>query len=213
MTFDFNAYIGAVKRSVLELERDGKPARKVTLERSYDTMPEDLWDAVTNPERLPRWFLPVSGDLRSGGHYQFKGNAGGTITECVPPRLLGATWEWAGNVSWIEVRIAAADGERSRLILSHICSVDDHWRKYGPGAVGVGWDLALIGLELHLRGDSFDRLGGPRFAVSPDGKAFVAGAGEDWERAAVASGESPAQAHGAAKQTIGFYTGESGQGA
>lgn len=213
MMLDFNAYIGAVTRRVSELEHDGKPVRKVTLERSYDTTAGDLWDAVTNPERLPRWFLPVSGDLRLGGQYQFEGNAGGTITECAPPRLLAATWEWAGNVSWIDVRITSEGGERSRLVLSHTCPVDDHWRRYGPAAVGVGWDLALIGLGLHLSGDSIDRFGGPRFAVSPDGKAFVAGAGADWGRAAVASGENPAHAEGAAKQTIAFYTGESAEGA
>ena len=28
--------------------------------------------------------------------------------------------------------------------------VNDHWQKFGPGAVGVGWDLALHGLERHL---------------------------------------------------------------
>jgi uncharacterized protein YndB with AHSA1/START domain len=213
MTFAFNAYIGAVSRTVSEVERDGKPARKVTLERSFDTTAADLWDAVTKPERLPRWFLPVSGDLRPGGRYQFKGNAGGTITECVPPRFLAATWEWAGNVSWVEVRVAAAGGGQSRLMLSHICPLDDHWREYGPGAVGIGWDLALIGLALDFSGADVDRSRGPQFAMSPDGKAFIAGAGTDWGRAAVACGESRAQAEDAAKQTIAFYTGESTQGA
>ena len=34
--------------------------------RTYDAPIEDVWDAVTNPERISRWFLPVSGDLRAG---------------------------------------------------------------------------------------------------------------------------------------------------
>jgi uncharacterized protein YndB with AHSA1/START domain len=63
-----------VERSVSALERDGKPARAVTLARAYDTTIDDLWDAVTNRERLPRWFLPVSGDLKLGGRYQFEGS-------------------------------------------------------------------------------------------------------------------------------------------
>jgi uncharacterized protein YndB with AHSA1/START domain len=207
MTFDFNAHLGAVTRSVSELERAGQPARKVTLERSYDTTAEDLWDAVTNPERLPRWFLPVSGDLRLGGRYQFAGNAGGTITECVPPQLVSATWECGGSVSWIEVRIAPRAGARSRLTLSHICPVDEHWRKYGPGAVGVGWDLGLMGLAVHLTGRSIDRFKEHDFAASPDGKAFIAAAGLDWGRAATAAGENPAQAKAAAALTTAFYTG------
>ena len=34
-----------------------------------DAAIDDVWDACTNPERIPRWFLPVSGDLRLGGRY------------------------------------------------------------------------------------------------------------------------------------------------
>ncbi|MEX0903924.1 MAG: SRPBCC family protein [Pseudohongiellaceae bacterium] len=205
MHTDFTAYLGAVTRTVAELEREGKPARKVTLERMYDTTPDDLWDAVTNPERLPRWFLAVSGDLRPGGHYQLKGNAGGTITECVPPRLLSATWEHGGGVSWIEVRVAAAGESQSRLTLSHICPVDDHWKKYGPGAVGVGWDLALLGLVLYLL-DGADPLDEEAFSASTEGKTYIISASEDWQRAAVASGDDAAQAEVAAKRTTAFYT-------
>ena len=67
------------------LERDGQPARAVTLARSYATTVEDLWDAVTNGERILRWFLPISGELAPGGRYQLEGNAGGVITACEPP--------------------------------------------------------------------------------------------------------------------------------
>ena len=58
---------GAVDRVVTDATRNGKPARRVTLQRRYDTTPEDLWDALTSPERLPRWLLPVSGELKLGG--------------------------------------------------------------------------------------------------------------------------------------------------
>jgi uncharacterized protein YndB with AHSA1/START domain len=208
MKFDFHAYLGAVTRTVTVLEREGKPARNVTLERLYDTTADDLWDAVTNPERLPRWFLPVSGELKLGGRYQFEGNAGGTITECIPPRFLSATWEFGGGVSWVEVLIAPDGEARSKLTLSHICPVDDHWNKYGPGAVGVGWDLGLFGLAVHLSSVSSDRFDEDAFATSIEGKAFIAGVSEDWRRAAVAAGEDPAQAEAAAKLTTAFYTGE-----
>ena len=49
-------------------------ARTLTISRVYDTGIEDLWDACTNPERIPRWFLPVSGDLELGGRYALEGN-------------------------------------------------------------------------------------------------------------------------------------------
>jgi uncharacterized protein YndB with AHSA1/START domain len=210
MRLDLGPHLGAVTRTVSALEREGKPARNVTLERSYDTTTEDLWDAVTNPERLPRWFLPISGDLKLGGRYQLEGNAGGTITECVPPVFFAATWEFGGGMSWVEVRIAPEGDARSRLTLSHICAVDDHWQKYGPGAAGVGWDLGLLGLAVHLSGPGADRMNEDAFMAS-GGKAVIAGASEDWRRAAVAGGENPAQAEAAAKRTTAFYTGEESQ--
>jgi hypothetical protein len=40
---------------------DGE-ARTVTVSQVFDTSPEDLWDACTNPERISRWFLPGSVD-------------------------------------------------------------------------------------------------------------------------------------------------------
>ncbi|MEO1244150.1 MAG: SRPBCC family protein [Pseudomonadota bacterium] len=208
MQFDFSTYLGEVTRTVSELEREGKPARNVTLERSYDTTTEDLWDAITNPERLPRWFLPISGELQLEGQYQFEGNAGGMITECVPPRLLSVTWEMGGGISWVAVRISPEGIAGSRLTLSHICPVDDHWEKYGPGAVGIGWDLGLCGLTVHLLGGGADRFDEEAFAGSTEGKALIASASEDWGRAAVAAGENPSLAEAAAKLTTSFYTGE-----
>lgn len=211
MRLDLDANLGAVTRTVSELEREGRPAREVTLERTYATTADDLWDAVTNPERLPRWFLPISGELEPGGRYQLEGNAGGTITECEPPRFVAATWEFGGAVSWIEVRIAPEGEARSRLTLSHICPVDDHWETYGPGATGVGWDLGLVGLAVHLSHPDSERLDDEAFVASTEGKAFIAGASEDWGRAAVAVGEDPEHAEAAAKLTTAFYTGEESQ--
>lgn len=208
MPSEFNAYLGTVTRTVSELERDGQSVRNVTLERSYNTTPDDLWDAITNPERLSRWFLPVSGELTLNGRYQLKGNAGGVITKCVPPSLISATWEFGGAMSWIEVRIAPEEVASSRLRFSHICPVDDHWEKYGPGAVGIGWDLGLCGLAAHLlHGDSV-RFDEEAFAGSIEGKAYITSASADWGRAAVAAGENPSRAEASAKLTTAFYTGD-----
>jgi uncharacterized protein YndB with AHSA1/START domain len=211
MGFDFEKSLGAVTRTVSDLKKDGNPARNVTLERSYATTSDDLWDAVTSPERLERFFAPVRGELKLGGRFQIEGNADGKITECVPPKFFAATWEFAGELSWIEVRIAPEGDERSRLALSHICPVNDHWEKYGPGAVGVGWDLSLLGLAAHLSDKAFDRSEGQALMVSDEGKAFMVGASEDWGRAAVAAGENSVQAEAAAKRTTAFYTGEESQ--
>lgn len=208
MEIDVARHLGAVTRSVAELEREGNPARAVTLERTYDTTADDLWDAVTSPARLPRWFLPVSGELRLGGRYQLEGNAGGTITECEPPRFLAATWEFGGQLSWIEVRIAPEGADRSRLTLCHIAPVDDHWMKYGPGATGVGWDLGLLGLALHVSDPDAEKVDEMAFMGSPQGREYIIGSAEDWGRAALAAGEDPTRARTAARNTAAFYTGE-----
>ena len=88
MTDDIARLIGAVTREVRTETYEGKDAKVVVASRVYDTSVKDLWDAITNAERLPRWFAPVTGELMLGGKYQVQGNASGTITRCEPPREL-----------------------------------------------------------------------------------------------------------------------------
>src|SRR4051794_38783044 len=147
---DVTEQISSVRRQVGTRALEAGEASTVTISQAYDTDVEDLWEACTTAERIPRWFLPITGDLRVGGRYQLEGNAGGTVERCDPPKSFTATWEFAGAVSWIEVRITAEDNGRARFELEHTMRVDDHWDQFGPGAVGVGYDMMLIGLTLHL---------------------------------------------------------------
>ncbi len=212
MTFDLETHLGAVKRSVSVSKRDGEPVRTVTLTRTYDTPIEDLWDATTNSKRLPRWFAPVSGDLKPGGRFQIKGNAEGRIERCDPPSRLVLTWEYGGEVSWLEVHLEEESGARSRLTLTHIVPVDDHWRKYGPGATGVGWDLALLGLAHYVSDPEAAPWDEDAFSTSSDGKKFITQSSDFWGQAAIAAGESPDQARAAAQDTAAFFTGDMSEG-
>ena len=112
--------IEAVKREVGEGTVPAGVGRSVTLEREYPAPIDDVWDALTNPERIGRWFLPISGDYRLGGRYQFEGNAGGRIVECDQPQRLKVTWEYGPatdvDASIVEVRLSpVGDGmTRSR---------------------------------------------------------------------------------------------------
>jgi uncharacterized protein YndB with AHSA1/START domain len=155
MAFVLAEHLALMVRSVDNLERDGKPAKAVVASRVYDTDPADLWDAVTRPERIRRWFAPVSGDLERNGRYQVEGNASGTITRCEPEKRFDLTWEFGGGVSWVEVTLTPESGG-TRLELKHIAHVEDHWTTYGPGAVGVGWDLGFMGLARHLAEPDFE---------------------------------------------------------
>jgi uncharacterized protein YndB with AHSA1/START domain len=178
--------------------------------RRYDTDIDDLWDALTSAERIPRWFLPISGELRLGGRYQFEGNAGGEITRCEPPLLLSVTWEYGGEVSWLTVTLKGDSSGGTRLELEHIAHVDgDRWDRFGPGAVGVGWDLALMGLGLHLAsGVAVDRAAAMAWSSSEEGKRFMRGSSEAWGQASAAAGTDKVAARAAAARTSAFYCGE-----
>jgi uncharacterized protein YndB with AHSA1/START domain len=207
---DVDHQIGAVTRRLGTRVLEAGEARVSTISQAYDTGIDDLWDACTNPERIPRWFLPVSGDLRPGGRYQLEGNAGGTIERCEPPAGFAATWEYGGDVSWIEVRLVTEATGRTRFELDHVAHVDDErWAQYGPGATGVGWDLALMGLGLHLvSGAAVDRSEAEAWSASPEGRRFVAMSSQRWCEASIEAGTEEAAAREAAARTTAAYTGE-----
>ena len=209
---DFSNPIGIRYRVVKEMTHDGQPARVVSGSAVFDTTLEDLWDAVTNAERIPRWFLPVSGDLRSGGQYQLEGNAGGVITRCEPPEALDLTWECGGNVSWVRVRLDAHNGG-TRLTLEQIMLKDEaseeHWRKYGPGATGVGWDLSFAGLLLHIRtGETVPQNEYEAWLATEEGNTFIRACSAAWGDVHIDSGEEETTAKDMAEQTAKFYCGE-----
>jgi uncharacterized protein YndB with AHSA1/START domain len=206
---DVTHQINAVRRQVGTRDFEAGEARVVTVSRTYDTTVEDVWDACTNAERIPRWFLPVSGDLRLGGKYQLEGQAGGTIERCEPPSSFHATWEYGGEVSWIELRLTPAEEGGTRFELQHIAHVDDErWAEFGPGAVGVGWDLGLTGLTLHLAsGNAVDPQEFAAWTASEEGRRFVTLSSEGWYEASVAAGAEAAGARASADRTTAAYTG------
>ena len=211
MNFDVQAHLSAVERSVSSLERDGRPARAITLSRTYETTINELWDAVTNGERIPRWFLPISGNLELNGRFQLEGNAGGTITVCEPSSHIALTWEFAGDVSWVDVRFSGEGSGSAGLTLTHTSLHSNPWEEYGPGATGVGWEMALLGLALHIADPTAPKPDEVAFAASSDGKAIITGSSEAWGQAAVAAGTDPEAAREAAMRTTAFYTGESAE--
>ena len=139
--------INSVQRRVGSRLLDAGEARTVVVSRAYDASVDDLWDACTNPEPIPRWFLPISGELRVGGRYQLEGNAAGTIESCDPPRSFTATWEYGGDVSWIELRLSPEPDGGTRFELEHIAHVDDE-------GLHRGVELSTRGSERQRRLDT-----------------------------------------------------------
>ncbi|WP_053382979.1 SRPBCC domain-containing protein [Leucobacter celer] len=215
---DVSKQIEAVTRALRTEDVDGEETRIQILAQEYPASIEDVWDAATTAERIARWFLPITGELRLGGRYQLEGNAGGEVLECAPPSNGTAeyrvTWEFGGGMSWVTVRLTDEGPERTRFELEHAARVADvpadMWDTFGPGATGVGWDGGLLGLSLHL--GAVDGSLAPEeaeaWAVTDEGKAFYRAAADGWGKAHIAAGADREAATRAADATYGFYTGE-----
>lgn len=208
---DFSNPLGIEYRFVRDAEYHGQPVRVVSGARTFDAEIEELWDAVTNPERIPRWFAPISGEFKLGGRYQLEGNAGGEITRCDAPTALDITWEYYGNISWVTVRLETADNG-TRLTLEHLMGKDEaseeHWKKYGPGATGVGWELGFLGLGIYLKtGDPVTESESNLWMGSSEGSDFLKNCAAEWGEAQIRAGEDQAIAQAMAAETAAFYGG------
>jgi len=204
---DLIADLTAVHRRYGPGKLDDLQAHTVTLRRTYEAPVEDVWDAITDPDRIARWFLPVSGELRLGGRYQLEGNAGGEILRCDPPRHLAVTWVFGdSDPSEVDVRLEPDADGRTTLELHHVAIVDAQKSEtYGPGAVGVGWDLTLLGLAMHLRGDEATLAEKEAWVRSEEARRFMTASASAWGTAHEASGADPEAAATAAKNTLEFY--------
>ena len=200
-------HVTTVRRTVSSGERDGTPTKVVTVEQDYAVGVDELWHAVTTAERINRWLLPVTGDLRLGGRYQLEGNAGGEVLECRPAERLTVTWEYAGDVSWV-VATLAGDTDSSALRVEHTAHVDQaRWDEFGPGAVGIGWDMMILGLTLHLESGGSPRDGAAEWVASDEGRASMSLSAGAWRDAQIAAGEGEQRARAASERCLAAYLG------
>ncbi|MBL6274837.1 SRPBCC family protein [Micromonospora fiedleri] len=158
--------------------------RSLLLRRTYSYPIEDVWSACTDPERLSRWLGPIEGDLRVGGRFQLKDNAGGEILRCEEPRLIKVTWVLGeGMPTEVEVRLTPDDDGGTLFELEHASPaeiVDELVRTYGPGGtigIGGGWDLTLVALGMFLNSVSFDCA---TWEDTPEAKKFAAASCHAW---------------------------------
>ena len=209
MKFSPAEHVAAVNRSLSDGTRDGRDVRILTAERTFSAPIDDVWDALTTADRIYRWMMPIEGDLRLGGKFQLKGNAGGEILECDPPKHFAISWGFGPSVSWVDVYLETSD-EGTALRLEHSALVEDltgdHYVQFGPGAVGMGWEMSLMGLAEHLvQPDYVVREGD---VASMDLSEFMTESSNGWRDAAIAIGEDPEQATAAAERCRAAYAGE-----
>ena len=101
-----------------------------------------------------------------------------------------------------------AGGDATELLLRHAVGDNDHWATYGPGATGVGWDLALLGLAQYVRTGALS-VDPETFQTSPEAVAFVRRSAADWGAAHAAAGTRAEIADEAAARTSAAYAPES----
>jgi uncharacterized protein YndB with AHSA1/START domain len=195
---DIAGQLNAIHRQVEQQPpADGSGERvSVLLRRSYDAPVGDVWDAVTQPDRIKRWLMPVSGDLRVGGTFQLEGNAGGEILACEPPRLLRATFGDPNSI--VEVRLTPEGDGDTVLELEHTVPIEIAQSGAGAMWVGPGWDGALLGLGLFLRGEA---VGDPVAAASsPEAQEFSRRSVHAWAAVVEDSGTATAEQLAAATE-------------
>jgi uncharacterized protein YndB with AHSA1/START domain len=139
---------------------DGKGV--VRIENRYRTDVDDLWSALTDPDRLIRWYGQVEGDLRLGGEFRiylesddWKGT--GRVEVCEPPMLLRVTTRETDE-SWRKGRGAqpfdnaiegtlTTDGDQTVLAIEVRGMPLDKIAFYG-----AGWQIHAENLAAYLAG-------------------------------------------------------------
>ena len=156
----------------------------VRIEDRYDTDIDDLWQAITDPRRLSRWYGEVTGDLRPGGEFQeyisdAELTSRGRIEACEPPtRLLVTSRET--DESWqkgtgaepfdgvTEVTLTA-DGDQTILVIEARGLPRDKLAGYG-----AGWQIHAENLAAHVHGLEVGDTGERWESLSPAYEALAA---------------------------------------
>jgi uncharacterized protein YndB with AHSA1/START domain len=185
MTDDASA-LEATHREVGRRRIGAGEARTALIRRRYDAPIEDVWDACTNPDRLNRWFLQVTGDLRVGGTFSLRGNASGEIVRCEPPRLLAVTWAFGDRpVDEVELRLSSDPDGETLLELEHatvsgLVEWEGEMVDVIPG-VGSGWEVPLIYLGRFLRGELPDAPSAEWYEPNREDAELANRSAEVWE--------------------------------
>lgn len=202
--------VDAVRRGV-ELEPiEGGVRVRTTLTTTLGEQPARLWPLLTRAPHLARWYGPVTGRLVEGGEFTTIAGASGRILEVEAPHRLDLTWEYADRVDDLQIALDPQDDGMSEFRLVHTGDVPEAvFAEYGPGAMAIGWDIAVLGLAAHTHGWEGLRLEvpapGPAWLMSPEGAAWVRAWSIRWAAASVAAGTDDEQARRAEIATTRAY--------
>ena len=154
------------------IRTDRGPALR--FERRYAFPPDEVWSALTTPERARRWL----GELTVGGESARLALGDSTaelrVVACDRPYRIEVVWTFPGAApTHVRVTLAADGPDRTALVLEHTFPAEE------PAALpgyACGWEHYLDALGAHLTG-------GP----PPDWADYYPARLDGW-RAAVPSG-------------------------
>jgi hypothetical protein len=109
----------------------------IHVEDVYPTDIDDMWSAITEPDRLARWLVTIEGDTSIGGSFTAHFTSGwegpGRVDVCEPPHRLRVT--------------LTPEGDGTRLVIEErgILLEDALFH-------GAGWQAHIEDLALYLAG-------------------------------------------------------------
>lgn len=139
-------------RIIATMEALDETRGSVSVEDTFDTDIDDLWEACTQPERLARWIAEVTGDLRVGGQFQARFTSGwegtGRVEVCEPPRRLTlSTREDGGQDEQVIEVSLVAEGGKTSLVITERGLPEKNLPPYA-----AGWQVHLEDLAAYLAG-------------------------------------------------------------
>ncbi|MFC6092712.1 SRPBCC family protein [Saccharothrix lopnurensis] len=116
----------------------------LVLTRTFRALADDVWAALTEPERTARWFGPWEGEGGPGGTVRvrmvFEEQAPWMevrVDACDPPRRLAVSTQDEAGVWRLEVLLVEVDGDTELRLVHHLDTEE------GIGEVGPGWEFYL----------------------------------------------------------------------
>jgi uncharacterized protein YndB with AHSA1/START domain len=127
----------------------------VQLVRDFSTDAADLWEAVSTPERVSRWFGRVEGGFAVGSPFTLhfdEGTADFEVVTCAPPSGASVRWKRSDGSSLVTVAVASTGTSSSRLVLDHVEVPLADAARYA-----TGWHWHLSGLRVEVEGPAVVR--------------------------------------------------------
>jgi len=133
--------------------RSADGAGVVRVEERYATDIDDLWSALTDPDRLARWYGQVDGELGLGGEFRMYVDASGwegtgRVEACEPPRRLMVTTKELSESfrKTVEATLTSEDDHTVLVIEVRGMPLDK------IAFFGAGWQIHTEDLAAYLAG-------------------------------------------------------------